>query len=497
MLTGEQAYALAKKSIHDATQGISMVEGKPCTIKSISDITGGHRVTFEWTADDGTTKTESMDVMDGVQGIQGPKGETGNTGATGATGPAGANGQAATIQVGTVSSGASAGVTNSGTSQNAVFNFVLPKGDKGEKGADGADGADGKSFEIKARFQTEADLIAAYPSGPANPSDAYFVGTGNNPDLYVWLTESSEWHNSGKIAGVKGDKGDTGDDGFSPVASVSKSGNTVTISIRDKTGQTTATVQDGADGNDGADGSDGKSAYEIAVDEGFVGTKAEWLASLKGDPGTHGTNGQNGADGVSPVANVTENNGVYTIRIQDASGTTEETIDMSDFANAEQVADIQAIIPEDASPSNKLITKKDVHQFTSSEQRVGTWSDGKPVYERTVEFAHEQYSATSTTRKISFAGWNVKKFTTTNWMASWGNSSGYNPQYYFCGDVTVTDGITTAGVAATGGQVPNYTRVYIDMKNKNICLEVSSKYATSASTYCGGVLTVRYTKTTD
>lgn len=32
-------------------------------------------------------------------------------------------------------------------------------------------------------------------------------------------------------------------------------------------------------------GRPGKSAYEVAVDAGFVGTKAEWLASLKGDPG--------------------------------------------------------------------------------------------------------------------------------------------------------------------------------------------------------------------
>lgn len=29
-------------------------------------------------------------------------------------------------------------------------------------------------------------------------------------------------------------------------------------------------------------GADGKSAYEIACDNGFVGTEEEWLASLKG-----------------------------------------------------------------------------------------------------------------------------------------------------------------------------------------------------------------------
>ena len=32
-------------------------------------------------------------------------------------------------------------------------------------------------------------------------------------------------------------------------------------------------------------GADGKSAYEIAVEHGYVGTKTEWLASLKGEPG--------------------------------------------------------------------------------------------------------------------------------------------------------------------------------------------------------------------
>lgn len=38
----------------------------------------------------------------------------------------------------------------------------------------------------------------------------------------------------------------------------------------------------------GEDIVDGKSAYEIAVDNGFVGTEAEWLVSLKGNPGDNG-----------------------------------------------------------------------------------------------------------------------------------------------------------------------------------------------------------------
>ena len=38
----------------------------------------------------------------------------------------------------------------------------------------------------------------------------------------------------------------------------------------------------------GGAGAAGKSAYEIAVDNGFVGTETEWLESLKGADGTNG-----------------------------------------------------------------------------------------------------------------------------------------------------------------------------------------------------------------
>ena len=41
----------------------------------------------------------------------------------------------------------------------------------------------------------------------------------------------------------------------------------------------------------------GKSAYEIAKENGFVGTEQEWLASLKGKDGVDGKDGKNGIDG--------------------------------------------------------------------------------------------------------------------------------------------------------------------------------------------------------
>lgn len=46
----------------------------------------------------------------------------------------------------------------------------------------------------------------------------------------------------------------------------------------------------GKDGEPGPPGADGKSAYQIAVGNGFTGTEDEWLASLKGEPGPPGEN---------------------------------------------------------------------------------------------------------------------------------------------------------------------------------------------------------------
>ena len=51
------------------------------------------------------------------------------------------------------------------------------------------------------------------------------------------------------------------------------------------------------DGNEyGFEVYDGKSAYQVAVDNGFEGTEAEWLLSLKGDNGADGYTPQKGVD---------------------------------------------------------------------------------------------------------------------------------------------------------------------------------------------------------
>ena len=57
--------------------------------------------------------------------------------------------------------------------------------------------------------------------------------------------------------------------------------------------------KDGVNGQNGKNGAEGKSAYQVAVDNGYIGTEAQWLQSLKGDTGNVGATGATGAEGKS------------------------------------------------------------------------------------------------------------------------------------------------------------------------------------------------------
>lgn len=75
-------------------------------------------------------------------------------------------------------------------------------------------------------------------------------------------------------------------------------------SLNGKDGKNGADGRDGVDGTngtngkDGVNGKDGKSAYEVAVSNGFVGTEQEWIASLKGQQGERGEKGEQGLQGI-------------------------------------------------------------------------------------------------------------------------------------------------------------------------------------------------------
>ncbi len=127
---------------------------------------------------------------------------------------------------------------------------------KGQDGTDGQDGTNG----INGTNGTDGK--SAYQ---------LWLDSGNNGTLQDFLVS---------LKGEKGKDGINGQDG-----------------VDGKPGAKGEPGLPGKDGSDGINGTNGKSAYEIATDNGFTGSEAEWLNSLKGVDGQNGTNGVDGTNG--------------------------------------------------------------------------------------------------------------------------------------------------------------------------------------------------------
>ena len=56
----------AKGYTDESLLGLGSLKGAPCTIKSITEVDGGQKVTFEWTGTSGTKQTSEMTVKNGV-----------------------------------------------------------------------------------------------------------------------------------------------------------------------------------------------------------------------------------------------------------------------------------------------------------------------------------------------------------------------------------------------------------------------------------------------
>lgn len=68
-MNGTTAYALSKQYVADTADSLGSLKGAPCTIKSITEVDGGQKVTFEWTGTSGTKQTSEMTVKNGVSVI--------------------------------------------------------------------------------------------------------------------------------------------------------------------------------------------------------------------------------------------------------------------------------------------------------------------------------------------------------------------------------------------------------------------------------------------
>lgn len=105
---------------------------------------------------------------------------SGNRGITGPTGPQGPS----TITVGsttTTSAGTNASVTNSGTSENVILNFSIPRGETGPTGPQGIQGETGPTGPQGESGETPVITIGTVTTGdPGTQATANISGTAPN-----------------------------------------------------------------------------------------------------------------------------------------------------------------------------------------------------------------------------------------------------------------------------------------------------------------------------
>ena len=153
--TGTESNAVLNFVIPAGATGAAGVAGTAATVQVGTTTTGTPGTNASVT----NTGTDSNAVLNFVIPA-GATGATGATGANGADGATGADGTAATIQVGSTTTGApgtNASVTNAGTESNAVLNFVIPAG------ATGASAAESRPSVLAVQDTTEQALTENTP----------------------------------------------------------------------------------------------------------------------------------------------------------------------------------------------------------------------------------------------------------------------------------------------------------------------------------------------
>lgn len=203
--------------------GIASVE-----LTSTSGLVDTYTITFT----DGNTTT--FNVTNGQDGIDGQDGngiasiqktstsglvdtytitfDNGNTETfTVTNGQKGDTGEAATITVGSTTTGAAgtnASVTNSGTSSDAVLDFVIPQGVQGETGATGADGysptatvtksGDTATITITDKNGTTTATVSDGSSGASSVSQLTDVDLTNltNGQGLIYNSSTQKWENT-------------------------------------------------------------------------------------------------------------------------------------------------------------------------------------------------------------------------------------------------------------------------------------------------------------
>ncbi len=123
----------------------------------------------------------------------------------------------------------------------------------------------------------------------------------------------------------------------------------------------------------GLQGPAGASAYQVAVANGFVGTEAQWIASLAGPPGAPGEKGDQGDQGIQGVAGTSGDPGAdgidgasaYEIALANGFvGTQEEWLES--LVGASAPSDLNAITIDGMPVSISTASPGDILRFNGS-----------------------------------------------------------------------------------------------------------------------------------
>src|SRR6185369_7026568 len=166
-----------------------------------------------------------------------------------------------------------------------------PKGDAGERGAPGEPGAAGAAGRDGIDGKDGPQGLAGERGLQGEPGEPGPRGESGAPGVDGINGQDGAPGARGEVgpAGERGADGAPGPQGEpGPRGEAGEKG---------ETGEPGRAGQNGQDGAAGAPGADGKSAYVHALDAGFLGTEAEWLASLHVPTGADGAPGMRGEQG--------------------------------------------------------------------------------------------------------------------------------------------------------------------------------------------------------
>ena len=258
-------------------------------------------------------------------------------------------------------------------------------------------------------------------------------------------------------------------------------------------------------------GKDGKSAYEIAKEYGFEGSEEEWLNSLKGNPGVNGGNSPN-VDYNNPVtleltestngtttlytATATHNglalcrfqsktavsNGYWFTQINNNETSHDEIGRAGRYSRILPVTKGDIIVfgfaPNNATSANLdnsgivIYPYKEQNTYSTEEQIIGTWINGKPIYKKTFNEIIGPTVQNTWQDAVDVSSLNIDLV-----LNIYGSS------------FTGTDYYIPLGCSGQGGSI--FVQAIYRLSSQTI------QILSQANTNCTNYITMEYTKTTD